>query len=176
MIGFFTPEYVHRANEIRSVCEKIAPLDQALCDRVYEQALRKGKAAAQPPRAYVPTEYDIREQKRKAAKDAADDAVEAGVCQSKKAEKAAEFQRLMAAREYWPAVLSVRRCARLTNDPKLTAMVADAEIKSYVSDIENSKTPKADRVRSIEALSRDYPEQGRRYASLLKKLSENGSN
>ncbi|MGN5476908.1 hypothetical protein ACTMU2_07940 [Cupriavidus basilensis] len=86
-----------------------------------------------------------------------------------------KFRRLMTARDYWPAVLSIRRCAQLTNDPGLTAMcVADAEIKSYIADIENPKTPIGDRVRSIEALSRDYPERGKKYALLLKRLIENG--
>jgi len=172
MIGLLTPEYVTRAREIRKACEAlVSPLDRATCDQLYQQALREG----QPPQAYVPTAYDIQEQKRKAEKDAADDIVEAGVCRSKRSEMVEKFQGLMAARDYWPAVLSLRRCAQLTKDPGLSAMVADAELKSYVKDIENPRVLTADRVRSIEALSRDYPEQGKKYASLLKKLAENGN-
>ncbi|WER50689.1 hypothetical protein CupriaWKF_30470 [Cupriavidus sp. WKF15] len=106
----------------------------------------------------------------KAEKDAADDIAQAGVCKSTKAEMTAKYKGLMKAREYWPAVLTVRRCAQLTNDKDLTTMVADAEINSYVSDIENPKTRKDDRMRSIEALSRDYPEFGKKYASLLRQL------
>lgn len=121
---------------------------------------------AVPSAPYVPTAYDISQQK----KEAADTVVETRVCKSKNAELVTEFQRLMAAGEYWPAAVSIRRCAQLTDDPKLTALVADAEIKSYVKDIDDPKTPKADRVRFIEALSRDYPEQGKKYDSLLKKF------
>ncbi|HEX7890743.1 MAG TPA: hypothetical protein VF522_15390 [Ramlibacter sp.] len=149
------------------------PLQNAECERIYDKAIREGKLAGQSPesRAYVPTAYDIDERRRKAEKEAADNVAETRVCQSKSAEMAAEFQRLMTAREYWSAALSIRRCAQLANDPKLAAMVADAEIRSYVKDIEDPKTLTADRVRFIEALSREYPERGKKYASLLKKLS-----
>lgn len=177
LYGHSIPEYVSRANELRRSCEKMFPLQNAECERIYDKTIREGKFAGQSPesRAYVPTAYDIGEQKKKAEKEAADNVVEARVCQSKSAEMAAEFRQLMTAGEYWPAALSIRRCAQLTNDPKLTVMVADAEIRSYVRDIEDPKTPIADRVRFIEALSGDYPERGKKYASLLKKLSADGS-
>lgn len=175
LYGLSIPEYVSRANELRRTCEKMFPLQNAECQRIYDKAIREGKLAGQQPesRAYVATAYDIAEQNRKAKKEADDDVVEASACQSKSAEMAAEFRRLMTAGEYWPAALSIRRCAQLTNDPKLTAMVADAEIRSYIRDIEDPKSSIANRVRFIEALSRDYPERGKKYAQLLKKLSAN---
>ncbi|MFC4524271.1 hypothetical protein [Cupriavidus pinatubonensis] len=134
-----------RIREIAQVCEddkaKAVVTDtrcQVNCDRFAEQIVaRQGNVDEAPRVAYVPTENDLREQKRKAEKDAADDIAQAGVCKSTKAEMTAKYKGLMKAREYWPAVVTVRRCAQLTDDKDLTAMVADAEIKSYVSDIEN---------------------------------------
>ena len=45
--GFTIPEYESNARRVREVCEKIASYDQRhICDRQYEEAIRKGRAEA----------------------------------------------------------------------------------------------------------------------------------
>lgn len=82
-----------------------------------------------------------------------------------------QYNSLVAAKKYWTASLALRVCAEQLDDPELKHLVADAEIKSHRQDIEDPKTALADRIRFIEMLSRDYPEEGKRYATQLVKLN-----
>jgi hypothetical protein len=50
-------------------------------------------------------------------------------------------------------------------------MVADGEIKSYIQEIESPTTKMADKIRAIESFQRDYPDRGKKYDSLQKKLN-----
>lgn len=70
----------------------------------------------------------------------------------------------MAAKDYWKATSSIRRCAQLIDDPKLRAMVADGEVKAFVRDIGDSTATDAVRLRPFELLSRDYPDVAKRHA------------
>ena len=91
-------------------------------------------------------------------------------CKTNGSKKLSEYRRLLDARDYWSATLAIRRCAEVTKDPKLTALVAAAEVKSYVSDIESKQTSDDNRLRSMESLSRDYPSQAKKYETRLKDL------
>ena len=71
--------------------------------------------------------------------------------------------------EYWSASLALRRCSELQDDSALKALVADAERKQYISEIESPTSTQGVRNQAIEALLRDYPETGKKYATLLKK-------
>lgn len=107
-----------------------------------------------------------------AAKEAeAERIVQLADCRENIVAKTAAYRRLMNRKEYWPATLEIRRCSELIGDPKLRALVADGEVKSYVQDIESQKTLTHDRIRSIEALARDYPEKAKRYEKLLSTLN-----
>lgn len=169
--GASIPEYQSQARKVRDVCEKIASWDQRhICERNYQQAIREGHEKANPqppPRPYVPTAEEVRK-RDEAAKALLDSQVKD--CKANLGAKTKDFQRYMVAKEYWSAALSLRVCADVLDDPKLRALVAGAEIKKYAIDIENPATPSFDRVLMIEALQRDYPDQAKKYASLLEKL------
>lgn len=91
-------------------------------------------------------------------------------CKTNAAKKLTEYRTLMAKREYWPASITIRRCSELLNDKQLKALVVDGEIKSYVADIESKKNKVDDRISAVEHFQERYPESGRKYDSLLKKL------
>lgn len=92
-------------------------------------------------------------------------------CKLNLSSKTKEYKRLMASRDFWQASNTVRECAESLEDNKLRKLVAEAEIKSWVHDIESPHTLGADRIRAIEALMRDYPDRGKKYEALYAKLN-----
>lgn len=84
--------------------------------------------------------------------------------------KLTEYHTLMDKQDYWRASLAIRKCGELMKDAQLTRMAADAEIKSHLRDIENPKTSSSERLRLIEMLQRDYPEETRQHESQIAKF------
>lgn len=105
-------------------------------------------------------------------KQEAEEARVLGDCRANAASQTAEYRKLMASKDFWAASGKLRRCSQVLDDPKLKALVADAEIKSSVRDVENTKAPAAERVRAYERLERDYPEQAKRFAKTAATLRQ----
>lgn len=80
--------------------------------------------------------------------------------------KLAEYRKQMDSKQYWPAASTLRRCSQLLDDPKLRAMVSAAEVKSLARDMLNKASAVSDRLRALEMLSRDYPDEAKRYPKL----------
>ena len=105
-------------------------------------------------------------------KQVAEDAKMLQECKKNISTKKTDYQRLMSRREYWAASLALRRCSELqADDAALKSLVADAEQKQYIMEIEAPNTTREVRDQAIEALLRDYPEVGRKYANLSKQQS-----
>jgi hypothetical protein len=92
-------------------------------------------------------------------------------CRASQSAKVAQYQKLMAARDYWTSTLQIRACAELLDDSALRALVAEGEVKSYVQDIESPKIGAFDRIRSIEALARINPQRAKKYEQLVGTLT-----
>lgn len=80
--------------------------------------------------------------------------------------KVAEYSSLMSLGAYWPASLKIRQCSELMDEPRLKMLVSEAEIKSYIHDIDDKKTDEFVRKHLVSVLIRDYPEQGKKYEKL----------
>lgn len=167
--GMTIPEYVSQAREVKKVCEQLAPFQKDECQRTYDRTISAGKAEKNPTStsSYVPSTF---EREDAAKRDAAERAIQLTACKVNISKNIEDYQRLMTQGNYWAASVSIRRCSQLMDDPKLVALVANGEIKSFIKDIENPKTTSNERIRQIEALTQDYPEQGAKYAPLLSKL------
>lgn len=85
-------------------------------------------------------------------------------CRASLESKIAEYKRRVAAKEYWAASGSIRRCAQLLGDSKLKVMVADGETKGLVQTITNTKAPDGERLRAFDMLVRDYPDAAKPHA------------
>lgn len=92
-------------------------------------------------------------------------------CRQNLRSKTAEYRKLLASRDFWQASNAIRECAEVMEDTKLRKLVSDAEIKSWIHDIESPYTLEAYRIRAIEALQRDYPDHAKKYEALYAKLS-----
>jgi hypothetical protein len=57
-------------------------------------------------------------------------------------------------------------------DPNIKPLLADAEIKDYLTVIANPKAKKADRDNALISLSRDYPEQAKPYEKQAQKADD----
>ena len=168
--GLTIPEYQSQARQKREACEAlVGPLRKDECRRMYDNDVAAGKAGSGgPTKGYeAPVDRALAEATAKAR--TTEDAAQLKDCQKNVAAKKAEYQRLMGKAEYWSASLALRRCSELQDDPALKALVAEAERKQYISEIESPTATRDVRNQAIEALLRDYPETGKKYAKLLKK-------
>lgn len=91
-------------------------------------------------------------------------------CRADMDAKVADYHKLIANKEYWPAVLRIRFCAQLLDDPKLRELVAEGEILSYRQNIDNPKLSDFDRLRAGESFERDYPDQAEKYQRTISSL------
>lgn len=82
----------------------------------------------------------------------------------------ATYHRLIAQSRYWEASTSIRQCANALDDKALAALVNKAELLSTWQDIKNPKAAPGDRLRQIEALRRDWPEEAKVQEALLARL------
>lgn len=92
-------------------------------------------------------------------------------CKSSLSAKTAEYRKRMAAREYLSAANSLRRCSQLLADAKIKAMVKDAEVRSYVSELSNGNASAANRLKAMDRLTRDYPDAAKKYEKDRAKIS-----
>lgn len=88
-------------------------------------------------------------------------------CEIKIESKKNEYHALMAAHNYGDAARVLTFCAGLLADTTLHNLVAEAEIKSYLQDIKNPKTPLRAKAFSIELMRRNYPEKAIEYETLF---------
>jgi hypothetical protein len=179
----FKPEYEHNANAARRVCEKNLGGSRDQCDRVHSQIMSDGRKAAETPaqraaqekenaaaKAYHQAAFD----KERAADDKEQEAIKKRVtaeCAPLLGEKKTRYRALFVSGRYWDAATVLRACAKATDDPALKKMVADAELKSYVTDINDPYTSTEQKLQAITSMSRDFPDQAKKYAALEKKLS-----
>lgn len=172
VLGLTTPEYERQASQNRRVCEGlVAPYRKDECRRIYDAAIAIGRAREGQESRFsggVEAPIDTALVQKAADARATYDAELLKDCKATIAAKLREYKKLMSQREYWSASIAIRRCAQLQDDPTLKALVADAEVKQYVMEIENPATLSDDRNRAVEALIKNYPDIGRKYAELLK--------
>ena len=91
-------------------------------------------------------------------------------CQESRKEKQKNYQKFMAERRFWDAAVSIRSCANALDDSSLKKLVAEAEIRSHKSDIDNPKLSLRNKAKAIELLMRDYPDEGKKYEALRNKF------
>jgi hypothetical protein len=85
-------------------------------------------------------------------------------CRSNLENLKTQYRLLFAERKFWTASSEIRRCAGLLDEKGLHAMVSEAEKQSYLQDINDPGTQPFDKARAIEALVREHPEDGSKYA------------
>ena len=152
----------------RADCEQVFPMERGSgCNRVYDDAYRRATQALQVPVGEAPVDRALVDAAAK--KREAEDDTNRKECSEKIAARTADYKSLMAKREYWSASLALRRCSELLNEPALKALVAQAEIKQHVMEIESTSTTRVARNSAIEALMRDYPDVGKRYEKRLER-------
>lgn len=91
-------------------------------------------------------------------------------CQELREEKQKNYHKLIAERKFWDAAISIRSCANALDDSGLKKLVAEAEIRSHKSDIDNPKLSLRNKAKAIELLMRDYPDEGKKYETLRNKF------
>jgi hypothetical protein len=86
-------------------------------------------------------------------------------------EKKTRYKALFASGRYWDAATALRACAKASDDQALKKLVADAEFRSYVADIDSPKTSPDQKLQAIKSMSRDFPDQAKKYEALEKRLN-----
>ena len=114
------------------------------------------------------TEAQIRATKK--ADEAKESEAKTAECRANIDAKVADYHKLMANKQYWPAVLRIRFCAQRLDDPTLTALVAEGEILSYKQNIDNPELSDFDRLRAGESFERDYPDQAKNHQRSISSL------
>ena len=176
------PDYEHKAIAARKICEHRYDPFKPDCNREYYKMIQEGERAAETPaqraereklEAFVKAREQVAFDKQKAAYDEEQEAIKKRVtaeCAPLLEEKKSRYKALFASGRYWDAATALRACAKASDDAALKRMVADAEFKSYVADINSPKTSTEQKLQAITSMSRDFPEQAKSYESLEKKL------
>jgi len=172
--GFTVPQYQSDARRAREACESLTGgVSKGECDRVHANVLATGEAVADKRLTKSTNGFEAQVNKRLMEEQEKARVTEElqlrQECGESIEERRAEYRRLMSSREYWAASLSLRRCSELLGDQTLKDLVADAEKKQYVMEIEAKSSSREVKNQAIEALLRDYPELGRKYEKLLRK-------
>jgi hypothetical protein len=81
----------------------------------------------------------------------------------------AEYDRLVADKQYWNASLHVRKCASLSGNAQLIAKADAADILERQAIIHNPKSTQREKANAMEVLVRDYPSQ---FSGLAPKIAE----
>lgn len=164
LYGLSIPEYESRASEVRRACEQIGgPMNRHTCDALYAQQMTEGRNNGGRIKGHeAPVDRALVERTEKAR--AAEATADLKDCQKTLPAKRAQYDELIAKREYWSASLALRVCAEALEDPALKRLVADAEIKQYVLEIESPSTSKDAKRQARAALQRDYPEEAQKVA------------
>lgn len=90
-------------------------------------------------------------------------------CQSSRAQAAAEYQQLIGEHP-WDAAKVVRECALFLKDKELMEMLQEAEVKGYGYQIQDKSLGLETRLKSIELLAADYPDQAQKYQKLKQQM------
>ena len=93
-------------------------------------------------------------------------------CRSTREDKIRAYTKLMGETNYWEASTAIRQCSNVLDDKELGAMVNRAELMSTWKDIKSPKVAPGDRLRQIEALRRDWPEEAKANDALLTRLAK----
>lgn len=170
------PEYEHTAIAVRNVCEKNFGGSKADCDKAYSNVIKEGQQSTQTPvgrwesekreaeqRKQFEAEFAKQEQARKQQNNLE--------CIPLLEEQKSKYKKLFASGNYGEAASALRHCANSSDDSSLKKMVADAEFKSYVADITSSKTTAEEKLRAIEFMQVDSPEQAKKYESMIPTLT-----
>ncbi len=177
------PDYEHRAIAERKICEQRYDPYKPNCNDVYYKIIEEGERATETPdqrrkrearEASVKEYHQAEMDKQKAAYDKEREALKNKMnaeCAPQLNEKKARYQTLLASGKYWEAATALRACAKASDDQGLKKMVSDAEFRSYVADINSPKTTTDQKLQAIKSMSRDFPDQAKKYESLEKKLS-----
>lgn len=169
------PEYEHKAIAVRNVCEKNFGGSKYECDKAYSNIIKEGQQSTQTPVGRWESEKREAEQKQKfnAEFDRQEQARKKQTnleCIPLLEEQKNKYKKLFASGKYWDAASALRLCADASDDSSLKKMVADAELKSYVADINSSKTTAEEKLRAIEFMQVDSPEQAKKYESMIPTL------
>lgn len=92
-------------------------------------------------------------------------------CRLDVADQRGQYKKLMAQARYWEASTAIRHCANVLSDKELLALVTEAEFQSHLKDVRNEKTPPLERVRLVEVLRQDFPEQAKKLDAMLTKIA-----
>ncbi len=178
------PDYEHRAIAARNICEQRYDIYKPNCVNEYYKDIENGKKKSETPaqrtkreahesavKAYHQAEID----KQKAAHEKEQEEVKKRItaeCMPLLDEKKALYKALLANGKYWEAATALRACAKASDDQVLKKMVVDAEFRSYAADIESPKTSPAQKLQAINSMSRDFPDQIKKYEAIKKKLTD----
>lgn len=176
------PEYEHKAIAARKICEQRFDPFKPDCNKEYYKLIQEGERAAETPErrrkreeleVYIKSKEQVAFDKQQTAYDQEQEAIRKRVtsdCAPLLDEKKAKYKALYASGRYWDAATALRACAKASDDSGMKKMVADAEFRSYVADIDSPKTSTAQKLQAINSMARDFPEQAKNYESLEKKL------
>jgi hypothetical protein len=92
-------------------------------------------------------------------------------CKNSTQEIEKQYSALIKKRKHSEAATIVRLCAETLNNPKLLDLLKEAEIASFMTDINDKKRSPRDRARSIQILSHAYPEAASGLERQAKKLN-----
>jgi hypothetical protein len=178
------PDYEHKANAAREICDQRYDTLKPDCNREHYRAIKEGERAAETSaqrakreeresavKAYHQAEID----KQKAVYDKEQEKIKkrvASECAPLLDEKKARYKALFASGKHWEAATALRACASASDDAGLKKMVSDAELRSYVTDIESPKISAMQKLQAINQMARDFPEQAKKYEALEKKLRQ----
>lgn len=90
-------------------------------------------------------------------------------CEAALPTRRAEYSSLMTTGKYWEAALALRSCAEALRAADLTQLVADAEVKSHISDLSDPKKSAGERTLAFERLSKDYPDVAAKHEQIAKR-------
>jgi hypothetical protein len=81
----------------------------------------------------------------------------------------ADYDRLMAEKQYWEASLKLRKCSELLGRANLKEKADSADILERQTIINNPKSTQREKANAMEVLARDYPAQ---FSGLAPKIAE----
>jgi hypothetical protein len=81
-------------------------------------------------------------------------------CRTEKAQKIAEFKRLLELGEPWKAALEIRICAGVLKDPEMLAMVRQGELQDRLITAKNARATPFERMSAIEQIEEMDPQRG----------------
>jgi hypothetical protein len=84
-------------------------------------------------------------------------------CTLERAGQLTSYQSLLKSGKAAEAAGAIRACSKALNDVEMKKLLADAEIQSYKQTIGSTNASKAEKLRAMQSLVRDYPAAGKQY-------------